>query len=62
MLRSGARVEWSGLVLANELKDDLISVSMKSDRVYRARIINRRHSMVFNVLCADQCSSGGLYR
>ena len=32
-------MEWSGLVLSNELKDDLTSVSMKSDRVYRARII-----------------------
>ena len=32
-------MEWSGLVLSNELKDDLISVNMKSDRVYLARII-----------------------
>ena len=26
-------MEWSGLVLSNKLKDDLISVSRKSDRV-----------------------------
>ena len=33
MLRSGRRVEWSGLMLSSELKDDLISVSRKNDQV-----------------------------
>ena len=31
-------MEWRGLVLSNELKDDLISVSMNSDRVMRIEL------------------------
>ena len=31
-------MEWSGLVQSNELKDDLIRVSMNSDRVMRVEL------------------------